>query len=796
MNWYATSLDCEVVDLNEVVVFICPDGLTEIRVRDVPTCGRAAIFFRDRLVLTTDLQEAALDDVVFYLVADTDFAPRVDIRGPILNVNCTTHQANRRDYHTSIQLDSDAALCFGAGSWHLSGPTGPVLPAVRLRCEDSQAETTIRGDAVTVEALDTDGDHVYGLPFETGAEITLRSGRAAFEGDLRDVRISDEGSSSDSRPPERSDEAPKNSLHVTGNLTGCAIDIAGDVTVKGDVDTQSEQKVRCRDLNVEGAIESHAKVRCRSLDVHGELLGTAGLHAYGSARCRQRAEVSEIEVDDSARFDGALECSSATFVGHVVLRGSLKKTLAVKWRPTRPRAVFEVRPSSQVSDNGDLVLGQLLLPNEGRVIQEPRLRIPTGTRIGSLRMEIPHLDVAVVGTGGKPSSGADPGGFARVALVALSRFVSIELHEGDLSVTVDVEKRKSVSISAAVRHDATLSLEDISTAVSELQLSCDGTARLRDSNPDAQLNDVKLAGSGLLDTAVDISGLTSEVARSSETAGSDDPDSTCPRLMLAGGTVVRNAQGICSLRGLQGRIYGADDGELSIVDIEAAADADEAADGHLLNVNLNNLPARQVELLRPLRVLEISATSLQRFATERTWLLYQWSRIPWTGDRESPLTRDDVRERAEKLAAIFAAVGKRVNSGRSRSWLLWSVMRLQHRGLGKLAPERALRALYRMVGYGYRPLVAAASWFAVAGLLLLVRHYSWFDIRIGFLPRTSDVGAYIELLFAPVTYFRPGSRNSIIFDPAWLSHIARVMLGVPFLFTVLGLRQYLKSPVR
>ena len=204
-------------------------------------------------------------------------------------------------------------------------------------------------------------------------------------------------------------------------------------------------------------------------------------------------------------------------------------------------------------------------------------------------------------------------------------------------------------------------------------------------------------------------------------------------------------------------------------------------------------------------MLEVSGKSLKRFASERTKLRCKAAALRHRsrgttendGNRE-PLTHATIRARGETAAQLADILGGKVNSGASRAWLLWAVARLQHRGLNRRAAEKWFRACYRLVGYGYRPLPSLASWatLALAGLL-----YAWLGGYAG--EPTSIafgwqwIGRYIETLLLPISYLRLGNSGATqMYTPVAVDLVSRLVIGLPFLFAVLGIRQYFRSPVR
>ena len=58
------------------------------------------------------------------------------------------------------------------------------------------------------------------------------------------------------------------------------------------------------------------------------------------------------------------------------------------------------------------------------------------------------------------------------------------------------------------------------------------------------------------------------------------------------------------------------------------------------------------------------------------------------------------------------------------------------------------------------------------------------------------IGRFIEILLLPIGYLRLGAGGvDQMFKPSAVDLVGRILIGLPFLFVVLGTRQYFRSPV-
>ena len=343
--------------------------------------------------------------------------------------------------------------------------------------------------------------------------------------------------------------------------------------------------------------------------------------------------------------------------------------------------------------------------------------------------------------------------------------------------------------------DGTAVLEGLLRYFTKLDLSGEGTVDVRTPADHGRFGWVDIRGTVLLRSSVGIEHLR----LFAKSQWQRDVDATyrevVPRLDIAADAAVRDASGPCVLQNLTATIHGSERIGLAVIGLQHAES--EPGGGQLKNVDVSHLSAAQLRHLETLRVLEISGRSLKRYANEGQ----PPNRIAHRFSRNSilpvPLSHYEICERAETAAELVSIVGRKVNSGNSRAWLHWCVARLQHRALNKRSLERPFRFAFRLVGYGYRPGPAVLTWVvtAIAGWL----YGLWGGAAEGFEYSLdgASVGRFIEILFAPIGYLNLfAAGESLTFEPTSANLVLKLVIGLAFLFVILGARQFFRSPVR
>ena len=428
----------------------------------------------------------------------------------------------------------------------------------------------------------------------------------------------------------------------------------------------------------------------------------------------------------------------------------------------------------------------------------PTLVLRNGIEITELRVDTPCLSIAVEPEPDSDSHKAE----ATIAARLMRADCSIHLTHGSLHCRL-VGEVPPMGLRADV--GTKIEVETIPDDLPSVSLRGDGELRFDDSDSTARLKCVDVVGRMKFGCTADIDNLSvSPWPLTSPEAGAGD-DNLAPRVDLGPKVVVRCASGICRLDNLGAKIDGDPRDGLAVTSISSPSN--DPTDGHLTNVDVSRLPDDQIPSLRQVRVLELSGKSLKRFAGERTPLRCKTEafRRRWLGatsDNDENgfselLTHETVRSRGETAAQLADILGGKVNSGASRAWLHWAVARLQHRGLNRGAAEKVFRACYRLVGYGYRPVPALLTWAAVALAGLL---YAW---RVGYAGEPADIEfgwqwieRYIEILLLPISYLRLGGAGATqILKPTAVDLVSRLLIGLPFLFAVLSIWQYFRSPV-
>ena len=249
---------------------------------------------------------------------------------------------------------------------------------------------------------------------------------------------------------------------------------------------------------------------------------------------------------------------------------------------------------------------------------------------------------------------------------------------------------------------------------------------------------------------------------------------SAPILELGEDALAEEASGQIRIGRIDGRLSSDPSNRLRILGVEA----DGAGMGQLFGADPTSIPLRQIGNLKELYVFEPAAAPIQKFA-------------------EGALGEFEIRERAQWIRQLDEAMSPRAQSGRTRASIKWAAARLQHRSLTGLSGERLGRSVHRLLGYSYLPQWPAFWWLMMALFVPLFssrRCWSPGDAECALQPGGyfSDV---LKAMFFPFRVLRITSEDSAFEGlHELLVPIAGVLIGVPFLFTVLALKNYLYSP--
>ena len=189
--------------------------------------------------------------------------------------------------------------------------------------------------------------------------------------------------------------------------------------------------------------------------------------------------------------------------------------------------------------------------------------------------------------------------------------------------------------------------------------------------------------------------------------------------------------------------------------------------------------------------------------------LRRWRR---GASRDAPRAHDrTLQEQAHWFRDLHNAVGSNAVPASTRAAVRWCYALLEHEAikphrqrlsgdppgrLRRLASREALeslgRWLHRCVGYGQRPSRAFACWLAAA-VGVTVWSVSSNPVETG---PTGYLERFTQVLLAPLRVLRLGSGDPT--DPLigpGLDPVASLLVGLPFIFFVLSLREFFRSPL-
>lgn len=287
--------------------------------------------------------------------------------------------------------------------------------------------------------------------------------------------------------------------------------------------------------------------------------------------------------------------------------------------------------------------------------------------------------------------------------------------------------------------------------------------------------------------------------------------SSAPFIELRGQTVVRDFVGACRLGKLDGQL-NCKRGSRRERPAKVYS-VGEQSRGKLEGVDVTQLPSRpNFDYVAKLSVFAPDVESLYDLACPYDRIasrLRQWRRREFFDPSEDSLSTP--RERAHWFRDLYNAMGSNAVPASTRAAVRWCYALLEHESIkprrtplrgtgarwlrhlvGREALESLGRWLYRCVGYGQRPARALACWLiATAGVTFWSVQRSVVEGgAAGWLQRA------IEVLLSPLGALRLGSGGTTgPLDSAALDPIAYLLVGLPFLFFVVSLREFFRSPL-
>ena len=291
-------------------------------------------------------------------------------------------------------------------------------------------------------------------------------------------------------------------------------------------------------------------------------------------------------------------------------------------------------------------------------------------------------------------------------------------------------------------------------------------------------------------------------------------ETAVPRVSIRHTATVDRFVGCAELEGLFGRLFS---GRSSRRDppgrIIGALHEDTLTDGTLVGVDITAVPASS---LKSLAKLAVCSPDMQSFYSD----VARWDTLSRTCRRvlrretPDPLGAGDEspRARAHWYRDLDGALRSHAVPATVRAAVRWCYSVLEHEAIKPLSAsrpnpggvtrllgllswprgERLGRALYRLVGYGQRPLRAFACWF-----LLAVGVTAWSATTVATGAGVLELlWRFIEVLVSPLRVLRLGNQpNTPLVTPSELEGLAYVMVGVPFIFVVIALREFFRSPL-
>lgn len=794
MEWLDVSAGCEIDDESGVVT--CPVADSELKVTATPDMGHLTVRYRRSFRLSIE-QGVKLPKGFLLTVAPRGAqAKDCTVMAPVERVRCESRLGRTPTLH----LAHSAVVEVAQGDWQISDARSLGRLRVDLRVRNREESVTVKC-TLPVATLLSEGDHTYSLGSTTSAEVSLCSSFATLDGGLRGGSVPGTG-----RLVVKGDLADSTieldgSLTVNGQVKECEIKIDGDIDAKQDVHMGSKA-LTCQSATVNGDLHSNSNISCQSLTVGKRILGISEIDT-GDLKCGRHVKAAQIRATGDLTIMSGTECDSIECAGSVELSGPTDQVGELWWTPSGADARLKLSPPSSTDDEILRPLPQLRISGDSAATATPKLELGRGTRITRLRIEVPKLAIVVPPrekrpfTSGRREYAPDIG--LEFGLPAADISVSGGMLQCSLSDALPEHARFNVD------PDARIELSGLDACIADLVLENGGEVAFADSGPAARLQSVRLRGPTSLWSTAPIESLRMTPSESGSRRTDARDAKGVPTPCLAPAVVVDEASGGCVLGDLGGRINGVarprrrkGTVQFAVHGIEKSLNTEGRA-GHLTNVDVSSLDTEGIERLIEPRVLEISGRTVRRFASERTRTRVFLARLLHRPQSGNMMTRDEVRENAERAALLSDVVGRRVNSGDSRAWLNWAIARLQHRGLNRRAAERIFRTAFRMVGYGYRPGPAFLSWLgtAMAGLV-----YAWWNgdpanAKPEISPIAFDWTMPAELgefMLLPIGYLRlANASDALVLTPAIADVGVRVLIGIPFLFLLLSLRQFFRS---
>ena len=289
-------------------------------------------------------------------------------------------------------------------------------------------------------------------------------------------------------------------------------------------------------------------------------------------------------------------------------------------------------------------------------------------------------------------------------------------------------------------------------------------------------------------------------------------ETSVPLLSIRHTATVNRFVGCAELQILEGRLFSE---RLSRREppgrIIGALHENQLTGGTLVGVDITEVHASFVTRLAKLAVCSPDVRSLYDDVARWDTLSRVCRRVHRRGTLNRPGGGESPRARAHWYRDLDGALRSQAVPATVRAAVRWCYAVLEHEAVkaaSALRPgpagmrrlrgllrwprgERFGRALYRLVGYGQRPLRAFTCWF-----LFAVGVTAWSASTEPPEGILELLWRFVEVLVSPLRVLRLGNQSSTpLVTPSELEGLAYVMVGVPFIFVVIALREFFRSPL-
>ena len=281
-----------------------------------------------------------------------------------------------------------------------------------------------------------------------------------------------------------------------------------------------------------------------------------------------------------------------------------------------------------------------------------------------------------------------------------------------------------------------------------------------------------------------------------------------PSIQITNHGVVRDFTGVARLDSLRGQLISLNrDRPGRLVGIG------DTGGGKLVGVDVTGIVnGAQFKSLGGLSLFSPNVDSLYDLAC-RSDRLARWLRKRRRRGLFDP-TKDPTvtpQERAHWFRDLYGVIETRAVSASTRAALRWCYMLLEHEAIKRpRSPQTTPRTrrvrhrlrretienlgrwLHRCVGYGQRPSRALVSWLATSAVVIAwsAQSRTVEDGVSGWAERVSEV------VLSPLRVLRLGSNGETgLLGGSGFEPIAYLLVGLPFIFFVLSLREFFRSPL-